>query len=201
MPTDEIGFNESGLQELTNLDSKVHFQGESSVVDNTLLINSCEDQSIPVVEGDMSAQLRVGTLEDILNMAQDPDGAIVNGPSFPLPLSAVKRDKLSSEVEAWRLTEGLPFCRDKALYPTAAMRWGLAATAGARHWLHLDCDGLGTVVDLLCGSKWWILLKPHLYGEPDSTAHIDLFLDNFDPSVVVKTWDAEAVLLTPGTRL
>jgi len=79
------------------------------------------------------------------------------------------------------------------------MRWGLAATAGARHWVHLDCDSLGTVVDLLCSSKWWILLKPHLYGEPDSTAHIDLFLDDFDPSVVVKTWDAEAVLLTPGT--
>ena len=149
----------------------------------------------------MSAQLRVGTLEDILGMALDPNGAIVNGLSFPLPLSAIKRDKLSSEIEAWRLTEGLPFCRNKALYPTSDMRWGLAATAGARHWTHVDCDGLATVVELLCGLKWWILLKPDLPGEPDPSAHVDLFLNDFDPSVVVKTWDAEAVLLMPGTRL
>ena len=201
MPTDETEFDESGLQELTNLDSKVHFQGEPSAVNITLLINSCEDQSIPVVDGDMSVQLRVGTLEDILNMAQDPNGAIINGLPFPLPLSTVKRDKLSGEIEAWRLTEGLPFCGNKALYPTSDMRWGLAATAGARHWIHLDCEGLGTIVELLCGLKWWILFKPHLHSEPDSTAHVDLFLDDFDPSVVVKTWDVEAVLLTPGTRL
>jgi hypothetical protein len=201
MPTEEIEFDESGVQELTNLDSKVHFQGESSVVDIILLIKSCEDQSIPTVNGDMSAQLRIGTLEDILDMAKDPDGAIVNALSFPLPLSAIKRDKLSGEIEAWRLTEGLPFCNNKALYPTSDMRWGLAATAWARHWVHLDCDGLGTTVDMLCGLKLWALFKPHLHGEPDSTSHVDLFLDDFDPAVVVKTWDVEAVLLTPGTRL
>ena len=200
MPTDEIDFDEFGLQELTNLDSKVHFQGEFLAVKVAPVANSCKDQSIPIVD-DMSAQLRVGTLEDILGMAQDPNGAIVNGLSFPLPLSAIKRDKVSSEIEAWRLTEGLRFCRNSALYPTPAMRWGLAGTAGARHWVHVDCNGLATIIELLCGAKWWILFRPLMPGEPDPTAHVDLFLDDFDPSVVVKTWDAEAVLLRPGTRL
>ena len=170
-------------------------------VDIILLIKSCEDQSIPIVKGDMSTQLRIGTLGDILEMAKDPDGAIINGLSFPLPLSAIKRDKLCGDVEAWCLMEGLPYCHNNAFYPTSVMRWGLAATSGARHWVHVDCDGLGTYINVLCGLKLWLVFKPHLHGEPDSMAHVDLFLDDFDPAVVVKTWDVEAVLLTPGTRL
>lgn len=158
------------------------------------------DQSIPVVD-DLTVQLRIGTLEHILDMARDPNGAIINGLSFPLPLSAIKRDKLSSDIEAWRLTEGLPFCTEKASYPTADVRWGLASTAGSRHWPHLDSDGLATFLDLLTGRKLWILLRPHLDNEPDAASHVDVFLDDYDPSVVVKTWDAEAVFLTPGTRL
>jgi len=149
----------------------------------------------------MSCQLRVGTLEHILENAHNPNGAIINGLSFPLPLSAIKRDQLCGEVEAWRLTEGLPYRTKKALYPTSDMRWGLVSTAGSRHWAHLDCDGLATFVDMLRGKKWWILLRPHLEGEPDASAHVDVYLNDYDPAVAVKTWDAEAVLLTPGTRL
>ena len=40
MLTEEIEFNESGVQELTNLDSKVHFQGKSLVVKISLLMES-----------------------------------------------------------------------------------------------------------------------------------------------------------------
>lgn len=146
-------------------------------------------------------QLRIGTLGHILENARDPEGAIINGLSFPLPLSAIKRDKLGSDVEAWRLTEGLPFCTDKALYPTGDVRWGLASTAFSRHWTHVDSDGLATSVSVECGHKWWILYTPHLDDEPDASMHVDLFLDDFDPAEVVQHWDAEAVLLGPGTRL
>jgi hypothetical protein len=163
--------------------------------------SSLSDQSIPILNGDMSCQLRIGTLEHIMENAWNPDGAIINGLSFPLPLSAVNRDKLCSEIEAWRLSEGLPFCTKKALYPSSEMRWGLASTAGSRHWVHVDSDGLATFVDPIAGKKWWILLRPHMEGEPDASAHIDLYLNDYDPAVVVKTWEAEAVLLAPGTRL
>lgn len=146
-------------------------------------------------------QLRIGTLQHVLDMARDPNGAIVNALSFPLPLSSIRKNNICSETEAWRLTEGLPFCDKTAMYPTGNMRWGLASTAGSRHWVHLDSDGLGTFVDVRSGKKWWILLKPHLEGEVWPSAHVDLFLNDFDPSIAVKTWDAEAILLTPGTRL
>jgi hypothetical protein len=207
VPTDlddmPVQFDEAGLQELMNLDSKVHIQGESHGLSETLVFLICwhTDQSVPVRNGDLSAQLRVGTLQHILDMARDPKGAILNGLSFPLPLSAIKRDKISSDVEAWRLTEGLTFCNGKALYPTGCMRWGLASIAGSRHWAHVDCSGLATVLAVICGIKYWILFKPDLDNETDAGAHVDLFLNDFDPAVAVKTWDAEAVLLTPGTRL
>jgi hypothetical protein len=206
VPTEQddmpIRFDEAGLQVLTNLDSKIPIQGEScSMIAHISSYNSCADQSIPVVDGDLTVQTRIGTLEHILEMARDPNGTIINGLSFPLPLSAIKRDKLSGDIEAWRLTEGLPFCNEKASYPTADMRWGLASTAGSRHWTHVDSDGLATYVQLRTGAKLWIVMKPDLDNEVDAAAHVDLFLNDFDPAVVVGTWDAEVVFLTPGTRL
>jgi len=201
-----IAFDEAGLQELTHLDSTLPIQGKfrfSEKVDVSIsdLHALPLDQSIPVEDGDLTTQLCFGTLEHILAMARDPNGAIINGLSFPLPLSAIKRDNLCGDIEAWRLTEGLPYCTHKVSYPTGEVRWGLASTAGSRHWPHLDSDGLATYVELLIGKKLWILFRPNLDNEPDAGAHISVFLDDFDTSVAVKTWDAEAVVLTPGTRL
>ena len=197
-----VNFDEAGLQELTHLDSTLPIQGKFQSSGQVSVANSDVhvDQSIPV-EGDLAAQMRVGTLEHILEMARDPNGAIINGLSFPLPLSAIKRDKLCSDIEAWRLTEGLPFCTPKVSYPTGDMRWGLASTAGSRHWPHIDRNGLATYVELVTGKKLWILFRPNLDDEPDAGAYISVFLDDFDTSVAVKLWDAEAVVLTPGTRL
>lgn len=198
-----IDFDEAGLQELTHLGSTIPIQGtiQSSVILIADIHTLPLDQSIPVKNGDLSTQLCFGTLEHILAMARDPNGAIINGLSFPLPLSAIKRDKLGSDVEAWRLTEGHPFCTQKVVFPTAHVRWALASTAGSRHWPHIDSDGLATYIDVVTGMKFWILFHPHLDNEPEPSAHVDLFLNDFDPSVAVKTWDAELVVLTPGTRL
>jgi hypothetical protein len=161
----------------------------------------CADQSIPIVNGDPTVQLRVGTLEHILEMARNPNGAIINGLLFPLPLSAIKRDKHSTNIEAWCLTEGLPFSNEQASYPTSDMRWGLASAAGTRHWTHVDCNGLATYVELLTRAKLWILMRPDLDNKVDAAANVDLYLNDYNPAVAVMTWDAEAVYLTPGTRL
>lgn len=198
-----IEFDEAGLQELTHLESTIPFQGmiQSSIISIADVRALPPDQSILVEDGDLTVQLCFGTLEHILAMARDPNGAIVNGLSFPLPLSAIKRDKVGSDVEAWRLTEGLPFCTQKVVFPTGEVRWALVSTAGARHWPHVDSDGLCTYVDVVSGMKFWILFRPHLDNESEPSAHVDLFLNDFEPSVAVKTWDAELVVLAPGTRL
>ncbi len=95
----------------------------------------------------------------------------------------------------------MKFCNTEAHYPTADMRWGLAATHSARHHTHIDSDGLGTYVDVRCGGKWWIVFCPFDGQDEHSFSSIDAFLDNFDTSSPDNRWRAEAVHLTPGTRL
>lgn len=125
-------------------------------------------------------QICTGTLDHVLASSRQEGGAIVNTLSFPLPLSAIRKTTFSSDVEAWRVTEGLEYCDDDEAYPNADMRWGLAATAGGRHWIHIDCDGLCTVIDPLCGRKLWLLYTPVEEYTPEIFGDIDQFFNNFD---------------------
>ena len=128
-------------------------------------------------------------------------GAIINALSFPLPLSEIRKSTFSSDVEAWLVTDGLPYCDQEAFYPTADMRWGLAATKGARHWIHVDSDGLGTNVDLLCGGRFWLLFTPNETFDLTNFGDIDHFFFDFDVTRPPDHWTVEAVYLQPGTRL
>jgi hypothetical protein len=79
------------------------------------------------------------------------------------------------------------------------MVWGLAATAGAMSYFHIDANGLATWIDVKTGSKYWILAKPK---KPLNFAAISLFTDRYDQEAVNQDkWDLEAVLLLPGSRL
>jgi len=97
--------------------------------------------------------------------------------------------------------EGLPYCDNEAQYPTPDVRWGLAATRGARHWIHIDCDGLCTVIDLLTGAKIWFLYSPDPRYHAGIFGDIDQFLHDFDVTNPSKYWAVEAVYLQPGTQL
>lgn len=163
-------------------------------------IVSTPDQSIPVND-DYSVQLCTGTLEHLLESARNPDSAILNALSFPLPLSEIRKSSFASDVEAWRVTEGLPYCGPNARYPTADMRWGLAATKGARHLIHIDCAGLATVIDILCGKKSWCVFTPEIDVSYDAFGDIDQFYNEFDVTNAPPYWVAEEVCLQPGTRL
>lgn len=189
VPFIPLSFNEKGLRELKNLDAKIDMQNQSI---------DASDEYFP-------RQLCVGTLRHLLWAARSKDGPIINALSFPFPLDGVLHSPLSceleavsSEIEAWRLTEGMAFCNEKASYPTGDMRWGLCSTKGARHWIHIDSDGLGTFVDVRCGGKWWIVFTS---DDNQAFASIDQFFGNFRTTKIPKNWVAEAVYLTPGTRL
>jgi hypothetical protein len=151
----------------------------------------------------------------MLDAIHSPSGPILNALNFPLPLHGVAASALSSEVEAWILTQRLPFCPMSLAFPTGQMRWGLAATQGSRHWIHVDSDGLGTFISPQCGSKWWILFSPPDGENKHSFASVDQFLDSFDidfdqdgsrwdigsEEEGVGRWIAEGLYLTPGTQL
>jgi hypothetical protein len=153
------------------------------------------------VKKDYGVQLCTGTLEDLLKSAGKKDGAIINALSFPLPLREICKSAYRSDVEAWHITEGLPYCDQEARYPTSDVKWGLAATAGARHWIHIDCDGLATEIDVVTGSKVWYLFTPEEGMTDSAFAKIDQFFGEFDVTNPPPGWRAEAVLLRPGTRL
>jgi hypothetical protein len=60
---------------------------------------------------------------------------------------------------------------------------------------------LGTVVDLVCGKKLWLLFTPEDGVDYEIFGDIDQFFNQFDVTKPPCYWDVEAVLLEPGTRL
>ncbi len=160
-----------------------------------------QDQSINASDQHFPRQLCIGTLRHVLDSARSQDGPILNALSFPLALAGMRCSALSSEIEAWRLTERMKFCNAEASFPIGDMRWGLAATRGGRHWVHIDSDGLATFIDVRCGGKWWIIFTPLEGQDKYIFASIDQFFDGFETINPPGRYSAEAIYLTPGTRL
>ena len=114
-------------------------------------------------QDDYSKQQKIGTLAQILNASRRERGRILNALDLPRSLSGVTGSHYTSEVSAWRATQDRPFCKDS--YPIADNYWELVATRGARSWMHIDADGLGTRFEVKCGAKWMVIGRPPLAGE------------------------------------
>jgi hypothetical protein len=165
------------------------------------------DQSVEVVRDDYSAQQKVGTLAQILSASRRERGRILNALDLPRSLSGVNASHYTSEISAWRASQDRPFCKDT--YPTADNYWELVATKGARSWMHIDADGLGTRFEVSCGAKWIVIGRPPLADEDDDGLNIyrffsdrRLFTGDFaveDASSAV--WQYEALYLAPGNAL
>jgi hypothetical protein len=106
----------------------------------------------------------------------------------------------ASDLVAFNATVDLPMCGRTVLFPVASTRWGLAATSGAHHLWHIDCDGLCTYIDTQAGLKWWIVARPK--NGSTHFSHTTLFTEDFQINAAnLNKWDLEAVLLPPGSRL
>ncbi len=175
----------------------------------TYFLSPILDQSIDASDGDFSRQVFMGMLQHLLQAIQTEGSPILNALSFPKSLTGIDPSAFSTEVEAWELTECMKFCPVEAVFPAGDMRWGLAATKGARHWIHIASDGLGTFLDPKTGAKLWILFSHCLGGDRHEFGSTDQFLGDFDTNAVndgrwvgevgERSWRAEAVYLTPGT--
>lgn len=126
-------------------------------------------------------------------------GSILNALDLPLPGAPHFPLKIASDVQAFNSTLDMPSCGRDVLYPVPSMKWALAATTGAHHAWHIDCNGFGTVIDVQAGYKWWVVAEEKTVGD---FASISLFLDNFSVDKVNEhKWLIEAILLAPGSRL
>lgn len=134
------------------------------------------------------------------HVAQPPGtGTILNALDLPRPEANHFPTTFASDVEAFTSTIDMPTCGREIPYPSHSMKWGLAATTGAHHGWHIDCDGFGTVIEVKTGWKWWVVAQPR---KPSDFASVSLFLEGFDiDKVNDNKWDLDAILLPPGSTL
>lgn len=140
-----------------------------------------------------------GTLKHMLQCHEEKT-KILNALDFPMLSAPHPPTTFASDLVAFDTTVDLPMCSRNILFPVSSTRWGLAATSGAHHLWHIDCDGLGTYIDTQTGLKWWIVARPK--NGSTRFSHTTLFTEQYDLDTAnFNKWDLEAVLLCPGSRL
>ena len=82
------------------------------------------------------------------------------------------------------------------------MIWLTAAHRHATSWIHIDCNGLGTIVDSVAGTKYWVVCRQRegveLKGDLSSLyafsmGEVDQPMDD--------RFKHEAVIIRPGSIL
>jgi hypothetical protein len=135
-------------------------------------------------------QLITASSDQLLEASATDAGKILNALEFPMGTAPVSpTPRFSTDLVAWESTSrGIP-------PPIGDIRWGLAATPGARSWFHIDSNGFNTFIDVKCGLKVWMCI----HDKNGQFLSIDAFKDfELDDAV---NYRIEAILLTPGTRL
>jgi hypothetical protein len=145
-----------------------------------------------------SSRHQKGTLNDMLTCHREKT-KILNALDFPMLSAPHPPTSIASDLEVFHSTVDLPMCARTVLFPVTSTRWGLAATSGAHHLWHIDCNGFCTYIDTQTGQKWWIVARPKNSSDFSCTG---LFTDQFRIDAAnLNKWDLEAVLLLPGSRL
>ena len=137
-----------------------------------------------------NSQITTASSDQLLEASSSDAGKILNALEFPMGTAPVSpTPKFSSDLVAWEsTTRGIP-------PPIGDIRWGIAATLGARTWFHMDSNGFNTFIDVKCGSKAWLCI----YDRSGRFKLIDAFKDfELDEP---GNFQIEVILLTPGTRL
>lgn len=151
------------------------------------------DQSIRASDDEAGeATLTMAKTADLLEAARQQDGKILNALDFPMVLASLNpspifsTDLLACRVAGYNGGIGIP---------TGDIRWGVAATAGARTWFHLDSNGLGLAFKTKCGKKIFIVIHDERGDFHYADAFKDFELDE------AKGFRLEVILLMPGTQM
>ena len=189
-----LAFDRDGLRTLCSPRDTIEVHGEVSNFFATLVVDfSYADQSI-LVDPDSDeagkSQLITASSDQLLEASTTDSGKILNALEFPMGTAPVSpTPKFSTDLVAWEITSrGTP-------PPIGDIRWGLAATPGARTWFHMDSNGFNTFIDIKCGFKAWMCINDQDGHFTSIDAFKDFELDD------ASDYQIEVILLTPGTRL
>ena len=88
-----------------------------------------------------------------------------------------------------------------ARFPSDDMTWATVSTRGATTLTHMDDHGMGTVIQVMAGYKYWVILRPKC--DRRDRPLVDMGSVNaFDgASWDFARWEYEGVLLGPGDTL
>ncbi|KAK0456740.1 hypothetical protein EV421DRAFT_89832 [Armillaria borealis] len=141
------------------------------------------------------------SLRDLYQEGLEENGRVLN--ALSLPCSTPTTHPLQPHIRAFQQTSNLPDDIFKAQYPITATSFWLVATKGAISYLHPDCHGVGTVVEVLCGRKLWYVFQRR-YPKARGTRHdsrIDEYMRDWAPGFIpdADQWEAEVVVLEPGS--
>jgi hypothetical protein len=141
-----------------------------------------------------------GTLLQIFRASTHSEAKALSLNAFDSPRTKPAEIDLRflTDSVAWDQVQGEEWCTDS--YPTAAVRWGICATAGAYQGPHFDCDGFGTFVYPESGVNIWMVAVPKEGKTFDDIANLLLEESSLgwtNPCIV----DWEPVTLIPGTAL
>jgi hypothetical protein len=102
----------------------------------------------------------------------------------------------------------MPDIVSNASFPSDVMLWGTAATKDATTWAHIDNHGLATVVKVMTGRKYWVVMFPkHDRGSKNNLGNLattNAFGSSarWRPSSSCNNlWDHEGVVLEAGDTL
>ncbi|KAK0457075.1 uncharacterized protein EV420DRAFT_1480949 [Desarmillaria tabescens] len=159
-----------------------------------------DTKTLPLTcSNDTMEQLHISvSLREMYEEGLLEDGRILNALSLPCSTS-YSGHPLQSDC-----FESHTSIRNRRLtYPRTSIQWSilsqatsfwLVATKGAISYIHPDCFGVGTVIEVLCGQEVVVQYR---------TACIDEYINDWAPGFIPdpEEWTAEVVLLEPGSAL
>ncbi|KAK0221316.1 hypothetical protein IW262DRAFT_1459500 [Armillaria fumosa] len=143
-------------------------------------------------------------LQEVFEEGLEQEGRGLNALALPCttaydsnPLQFV----LSSHCHAFEHMSDMPEDIFEATYLVSTTSFWLVATKGAISYMHCDCHGVGTVVEVICGRKLWYIFQCH--GSSPKDSMIDEYMGDWAPGFIPSPdeWEAEVVLLEPGSAL
>ncbi|KAK0224379.1 hypothetical protein IW262DRAFT_1459431 [Armillaria fumosa] len=132
-------------------------------------------------------------------------GLVVNALDLPIPEKPLEDvffiQEVMSQSMAFNQTREMPMDIFENVYPKSSTTWALASTAASMTSIHTDCMGVGTVVHPMTGIKIWFLFRRRNTRLPNG--NIKEFSADWGPGFIPDpdVWDAEMLVLEPGTTL
>lgn len=159
---------------------------------------------------DPNVMLSHGTLQDMLEVAKNPNSTFVLN-LLDCPMAGVQQGELpprfralASDAKALAETKAEPLISTDKF--TDELFWATATTRGALSWIHVDDEGFAMVVQVMTGSKLWVVLRERRDRDPDfhdaDMGSVDAYTKDWEPySARAGEFEHEGVLLTSSSVL